>query len=1038
MESNDTLLTATQTGIDAGELGEFTFNGSIGDNPNIENASDVDLYAFELTESTRIAFGLDTSDSNFLLDSILRVFDAEGNELTVNKQVDFGNSASLISFYFFQPPFAGTYYAGVSGSPNSDYNPSVIGSGTNANSTGNYDLTIATLESTTSKFTSGTQLLKDINKTDSLNGNYSVGSYASDFAEFDGKLFFSANDGVAGNELWVSDGTADGTQLLKDINPGSPYSNVSNFTEFDGKLFFSADDGVTGNELWVSDGTADGTQLLKDINPDNNPDNFLGSYASNFTEFDGKLLFTANDLIGGQLWVSDGTADGTQLLKDISISNSYASNFTEFDGKLLFTANDSVTGNELWVSDGTTDGTQLLKNINNTADNSRFGLPSSYASDFIEFDGKLFFSADDGVTGRELWVSDGTADGTQLLKDINITDIPDSNYPASSVASNFTEFDGKLLFTANDGVTGNELWVSDGTADGTQLLKDINPGSSDGPDGDFPANSGASDFIEFDGKLFFTATNRVTGRELWVSDGTADGTQLLKDINFSDNIDYSFPSDLTVAGDFLFFTTDDGFTGRELWISDGTASGTQLFQDINPGINSSNPRDLSVFGDQLLFTADDGTTGNELWTVTIPDSLNPGSETNDITGDENDNVLNGTTDNDLIDGLAGNDVIRGRRGNDTLIGGSDDDELFGDAGDDILNGNDGNDRLFGSQGNDDLQGGSGDDQLFGGRGQDTLQAGSGDDVVLGNDGDDTVIVTDFSGIDSFNGGSGNDLIRFAAIDGRDLTIFLDQGAVGDGRGGGQTFTNFENIVTSRGNDRLLGDDEANNLNSGNGNDEIQGGAGNDTLQGGAGNDTIEGGAGDDTVIVRDFNGIDIFDGGDGNDQILFIPSDGRDLTIFLDRGNVGDGRKGGQTFTHFEEIVTGRGNDRLLGNDAANILNGGSGNDELIGGLGSDTLLGSQGVDVLEGGIGNDVLSGGGGGDTFRFAADLLDGLADTDMIQNFEAQDILDFSAYIDAGGSIGATRVSSESLRLDLSGEDTVEIVGSAFALDIAESQI
>ena len=719
MESNDTLLTATQTGIDAGELGEFTFNGVIGDNPDTGDADDVDLYALELAESTRVAFDIDTnnSDPDSFFDSILRVFDSEGNEVAVN---DDSNNAD--SFIGFQPPAAGTYYVGVSGFSNFDYDPSVLGSSTNSNSTGNYDLTITTFESTTSGFTGGAKLLKDISTTDSPYGDYPAGSYASNLTEFDGKLLFTANGGVTGNELWVSDGTADGTQLLKDIN--------------------------------------------------------------------------------------------------------------------------------------TTD--------------SPYGLPSSYASNFTEFDGKLLFAANDGVTGNELWVSDGTADGTQLLKDINTTDSPYGDYPAGSNASNFTEFDGKLLFTANDGVTGNELWVSDGTADGTQLLKDINVGDS----------------------------------------GYFGGL-----------------SNLTVAGDFLFFAADDGFTGQELWISDGTAAGTQLFQDINPGANGSNPGSLNVFGDQLLFTANDGTTGNELWTATIPDNL--------VIGDENDNVLNGTTGNDFIDGLAGNDVIRSRRGNDLLNGGSGDDDLFGDAGDDTLNGNDDNDRLFGSQGNDDLRGGAGNDQLFGGRGQDTLQAGAGDDVVRGNAGDDTVIVTDFSGIDSFNGGSGNDLIRFEPTDGRDLTILLDQGAVGDGR---QTFTNFEEITTGRGNDRLIGNNEDNTFNSGDGNDEL--------------------------------------------------------------RGNAGQ--------------------------------------DQLNGGLGADILLGGRGADILEGGIGNDVLIGEGGADIFLFADDLLDGLADTDTIQDFQSRDILDFSAYVDAGGSIGATRVTSRFLRLDLSGEDTVDIFGSASALDAAEAQI
>ena len=82
----------------------------------------------------------------------------------------------------------------------------------------------------------------------------------------DGTLFFRANDGEHGDELWKSDGTAAGTVLVKDINPGGS-GTIDNLTAVDGTLFFTADDGEHGNELWKSDGTEAGTVLVKDINP---------------------------------------------------------------------------------------------------------------------------------------------------------------------------------------------------------------------------------------------------------------------------------------------------------------------------------------------------------------------------------------------------------------------------------------------------------------------------------------------------------------------------------------------------------------------------------------------------------------------------------------------------------------------------------------------------------------------------------------------------------------------------------------------------
>ncbi len=84
-------------------------------------------------------------------------------------------------------------------------------------------------------------------------------------------VFFAADDGVHGRELWISDGTLNGTRMLKDINRGRDSSLLAHFSEVDGLLFFRADDGLHGRELWVSDGTAEGTRMVRDINPGSSP-----------------------------------------------------------------------------------------------------------------------------------------------------------------------------------------------------------------------------------------------------------------------------------------------------------------------------------------------------------------------------------------------------------------------------------------------------------------------------------------------------------------------------------------------------------------------------------------------------------------------------------------------------------------------------------------------------------------------------------------------------------------------------------------------
>src|SRR5262249_49559939 len=86
------------------------------------------------------------------------------------------------------------------------------------------------------------------------------------------RVFFAADVPATGRELYVSDGPPEGTALVKDIRPGSGGSMTTSsdpqLTNVNGTLFFVANDGVHGSELWKSDGTEAGTVLVKDINPD--------------------------------------------------------------------------------------------------------------------------------------------------------------------------------------------------------------------------------------------------------------------------------------------------------------------------------------------------------------------------------------------------------------------------------------------------------------------------------------------------------------------------------------------------------------------------------------------------------------------------------------------------------------------------------------------------------------------------------------------------------------------------------------------------
>jgi len=209
----------------------------------------------------------------------------------------------------------------------------------------------------------------------------------------------------------------------------------------------------------------------------------------------------------------DGTSAGTVLLKDINAGSGFSDPafLTALgDGRVLFSATDGTSGYEPWITDGTSAGTVLLKDIYAGGGNS---VPLGFTA---LGDGRVLFSATDGTSGHEPWITDGTSAGTVLLKDISASG-------GNSFPDDFTALgDSRALFSAYDPTHGRELWITDGTAAGTTLLKDIVAGSVDSRPLSFTALG--------DGRVLFSAFHPTNGHELWITDGTAAGTVLLKDI----------------------------------------------------------------------------------------------------------------------------------------------------------------------------------------------------------------------------------------------------------------------------------------------------------------------------------------------------------------------------------------------------------------------------------------------------------------------------------------------------------------------------
>ncbi|MBW7913754.1 MAG: T9SS type A sorting domain-containing protein [Taibaiella sp.] len=424
-----------------------------------------------------------------------------------------------------------------------------------------------------------------------------------------GLVFIVANDGTHGNELWVSDGTTQGTQMLKDINPGAKdgiHNTINNAIHkqisimYQDKLYFFANDGVHGNELWISDGTTTGTYMIKDIYPGLG---WADNWHADLVGYNNKVYFRADDSVHGyELWRTDGTDKGTQMVIDLSDTvNSYPHYMYVANGKIYFAAHTHpLFKHTTWYyTDGTANGTKAV-----SRHESRFISP---LGPLTQYKGDLYFTGDHYISPA---TGGGSSDVCRITNDTAyLFGILDSVSGGSSGPELFTTGFDKLFFRAMNRM---ELWATDGTLSGTKRIH--------------KSLGVVTPITEVNGRFIFSAPiPNVYAMPFWSIDSTLINAMELKD-NDSGRQYYGHSLDIfydlatyrrynnytTTHNNQLYFYGAFSNIEAHLWTTNGSDTGTMMMARANKS-GSDSVIMITVIDSMVWVTCTDGSTGTELY-----------------------------------------------------------------------------------------------------------------------------------------------------------------------------------------------------------------------------------------------------------------------------------------------------------------------------------------------------------------------------------------------------------------------------------------
>lgn len=638
------------------------------------------------------------------------------------------------------------------------------------------------------------------------------GIFPSDSVTLNGVSYFAANDGVHGTELWKSDGTQAGTTMVKDIAVGSGGSNIKGFTLVNGNVMFFAEDQNDVVGLYRTDGTAAGTGPVKGFGSEHIAWYWNIGTAVVGPADDQKLVFyfgkynhgtdNPNNTGGDQdgVYATDGTA--AHLIKlGADYSSGIANEMESITNKLPVTHGKVImsSGTEMYATDGTLAGTvdlgvkssrTVMAGDDVAMSNGATGSELYYITDGTRAGTRKIFSfattPDQEAKGIQPWDDDAVAAGNYVYVTrvyyqnglIPYSEIYDYNETTGEVskvlttagnAAAYQAVGDQMLLMNSDAEHGQELWITDGTAANTHLLKDLTPGSVGTELSDSLAVGDVTYFVTAGVYNVSNPSPQDMVLSLWRTDGTAAGTKEVYASNYS-AWDYLFR--LNTVNNQLALRLEDHSEHPVKTImfdpTQDTARGpAQNTAYIVNGIlrvfgttHDDTIRLYNLRGDPSRFVVNINGKTQIFSYASVSKTIIYGYNGNDDIGVSHKygNVVLRSS----IWGGSGNDTIYGTDGRDSIYGESGNDDLLSGAGNDVVMGGNGSDTLLGSTGSDTMDGGTGSDIVDGGSGADVLTGGTDSDADTVTSGSGADVMFGQSVLDVFYGASSADEILNSA------------------------------------------------------------------------------------------------------------------------------------------------------------------------------------------------------------------------------------------------------------------------------------